>query len=72
MTIVTDTRGGLLLPGHGVHRGHEPHVDGAVSLQSVGRLVSLQVAAAIAAIHVLCFLFGVFGDSSRVFQVFTY
>ena len=52
VTIVTDTRGGLLLPGHGVHRGHKPHVDGAVSLQSVGRLVSLQVAAAIAAIHV--------------------
>ena len=53
MTGVADTRGGLLLPGRGVDRGHKPHVDGPVSLESIGGFVPLQVAAAITAIHVL-------------------
>ena len=68
MTGVADTRGGLLLPGRGVDRGHKPHVDGPVSLESVGGFVPLQVAAAITAIHVL----REFGDSSESLTSFGY
>ena len=54
MTGVADARGCLLLPGHGVHWGHEPHVNGPVGLQTIGGLVPLQVAAAITTFHVFC------------------